>query len=150
MKNRRHNKILEIISGRAVETQEELAGLLQEAGFFVTQATVSRDIRELRLMKVPTENGRQKYGLMQGETVSKQEGRNSRILKDAIIRIDSAQNLLVIKTNAGMAMAVAATIDAMHLTEMVGSLAGDDTVFCAIRTQEGTERIKAQLEESLR
>lgn len=149
MKERRHNKILEIISERVVETQEELAGLLQAAGFRVTQATVSRDIRELRLMKVPTDDGRQKYGLMQGEA-GKPEGRSSRILKDAIISIDSALNLLVIKTNAGMAMAVAATIDAMHLPEMVGTLAGDDTVFCAIRTIESTEVCKKQLEECLR
>ncbi len=151
MKNGRHKKIVEIVSNQAVETQDELAGLLEQAGFRVTQATVSRDIRELKLMKIPTESGKQKYAVLNTpEPSGRSEDRYMRILQDAIVSMDSAQNLLVIKTNAGMAMAVAAAIDAMQLPDMVGSLAGDDTVFCAIRTTEGTGQIMAQLKESIR
>lgn len=152
MKNSRQKKIVEIVSRREVETQEELAALLQQVGFPVTQATISRDIRELKLMKIPTESGKQKYAVMNSaaEPSGQPENRRANILRDAVVSVDAAQNLLVIKTNAGMAMAVAATIDAMQLPDIVGSLAGDDTVFCAIRTAEEAERIMARLKESIR
>lgn len=152
MKNSRQKKIVEIVSHRAVETQEELVALLRQTGFPVTQATVSRDIRELKLMKIPTESGKQKYAVMgsASEPPGQLENRRANILRDAVVSVDAAQNLLVIKTNAGMAMAVAATIDAMQLPDIVGSLAGDDTVFCAVRTAQEADRIVAHLKESIR
>lgn len=151
MKSSRQEKIISLITGQVVETQEELAGLLQAAGYCVTQATVSRDIRELKLTKITTEDGRQRYAML-GQTKKQPawEQRHARLLKDAVVSLDTALNLLVVKTNAGMAMAVAAAIDALELEDMVGTLAGDDTVFCAIRSLEATDRIKNKLLEIIR
>lgn len=137
MKIARHSKIVELINKYHIETQEELADKLNESGFNVTQATVSRDIRELKLTKVAVEGGRQKYVLLQG-----QEGWMSdkyiRVLKDGFVSMDMAQNILVVKTISGMAMAVAAALDAMQWNEIVGCIAGDDTIMCAIRSVEDT------------
>ncbi len=107
MKKTRHRKIVEIIEKRDVETQEELAGYLKEAGFAVTQATVSRDIRELKLSKVPTGGGKQKYVILKQDD-SHMGDKYIRVLRDGFISMDMAQNILVIKTVSGMAMAVAA------------------------------------------
>lgn len=137
MKLERHSKIVELIGKYEIETQEELAEKLTQAGFNVTQATVSRDIRELKLTKVPGENGRQRYMVLEssrGTSASKY----IRILKDGFVSMDMAQNILVIKTVSGMAMAVAAAVDAMDWSEVVGCIAGDDTIMCAIRTVEDT------------
>ena len=137
MKVNRHAKIIELINKYRIETQEELAAYLNKAGFQVTQATVSRDIRDLRLTKVPAENGGQRYALHQ----SGQNGMNEkyiRVLRDGYISMDMAQNILVIKTVAGMASAVCAAIDAMEWNEVVGSIAGDDTIMCAIRSIDDT------------
>ena len=134
MKNSRHKRILELIGEHHIETQEELAKLLQQEGFSVTQATVSRDIRELRLTKLSDMYGKQYYALR-----SVEEGRFNakyiRVLKDGYISGQAAQNLLVIKTVAGMAMAVAAAIDALGLENVLGCIAGDDTIFCAVRDE---------------
>ena len=111
MKKTRHRKIVEIIEKRDVETQEELAGYLKEAGFAVTQATVSRDIRELKLSKVPTGGGKQKYVILKQDD-SHMGDKYIRVLRDGFISMDMAQNILVIKTVSGMAMAVAAALDA--------------------------------------
>ena len=135
MKKTRHRKIVEIIEKKDVETQEELAGYLKEAGFAVTQATVSRDIRELKLSKVPTGGGKQKYVILKQDD-SHMGDKYIRVLRDGFISMDMAQNILVIKTVSGMAMAVAAAIDAMHLHEIVGCIAGDDTVMCVSRDVE--------------
>lgn len=140
MKSSRQNKIVEIIRKYNVETQEELADYLQEAGFAVTQATVSRDIRELKLTKVPTESGRSKYAVHQGAT-SALNDKLVRVLRDAFISMDRAQNILVIKTVSGMAMAAAAALDSLELSAIVGCIAGDDTIMCAIRTDEQTEEV---------
>lgn len=137
MKKTRHRKIVEIIEKRDVETQEELAGYLKEAGFAVTQATVSRDIRELKLSKVPTGGGKQKYVILKQDD-SHMGDKYIRVLRDGFISMDMAQNILVIKTVSGMAMAVAAAIDNMDWTEVVGCIAGDDTIMCAIRTVDDT------------
>ena len=150
MKKTRHRKIVEIIEKRDVETQEELAGYLKEAGFTVTQATVSRDIRELKLSKVPTGGGKQKYVILRQDD-SHMGDKYIRVLRDGFVSMDMAQNILVIKTVSGMAMAVAAAIDAMKLKEIVGSIAGDDTIMIAVRTTEETEtamgKIRSVLEE---
>lgn len=137
MKIERHSKIVELIGKHQVETQEELADLLNSEGFRVTQATVSRDIRELKLTKVAGENGRQKYVILQNENPA-MDGKFIPILKSGFVRMDMAQNILVIRTVSGMAMAVAAALDAMHFQEVVGCIAGDDTIMCAVRSSNDT------------
>ena len=126
MKVGRQNKIIELITRHNVETQEELAELLNQAGYQVTQATISRDIRELKLTKVQAENGRQKYVALKKDADLGEK--YVRVLKEGFISMDLAQNLVVVKTVSGMAMAVAAAIDAMHLQGGVGCIAGDDTI----------------------
>lgn len=140
MKKIRHKKITEIIEKYDVETQEELAGYLKEAGFSVTQATVSRDIRELKLSKVPTGSGRQKYVVLHQDD-SHLGDKYIRVLKEGFIAMDMAQNILVIKTVSGMAMAVAAALDAMRFKEVVGCIAGDDTIMVAVRTIDDTSSL---------
>lgn len=132
MKNYRHQKIMEIIQSNEVETQEELAGLLAGAGFNVTQATVSRDIKQLNLRKVPASSGRQCYGVAPRETFD--GDRLTGILSAGFVSMEAASNILVIKTVSGMAMAVAAAIDALSIPKIVGCIAGDDTIMCAIRS----------------
>ena len=136
MKLERHSKIVELIGKYEIETQEELAERLQQAGYKVTQATVSRDIRELKLTKIQSENGRQRYVVMQNQTAF--SDKYIRILKDGYVSMDMAQNILVIKTVSGMAMAVAAALDEIHFHEIVGCIAGDDTIMCAVRSVDDT------------
>ena len=149
MKVNRHAKIVELINKYQIETQEELAEYLNQEGFRVTQATVSRDIRDLKLTKVPSENGRQKYAVLQAEQNGLGE-KYIRILNDGYVSMDMAQNILVIKTVSGMAMAVAAALDAMKWHEIVGCIAGDDTVMCAVRSVDDTiilmEKIRKLIE----
>lgn len=139
MKSNRHTKIVELIGKYDIETQEELAEKLTEAGFQVTQATVSRDIRELKLTKVANGDKGQKYALLQSN--DDMGDKYIRVLKDGFLSMDMAQNILVIKTVSGMAMAVAAAIDAMQWPEVVGCIAGDDTIMCAIRSTEENKRV---------
>jgi len=136
MKLERHSKIVELIGKHEIETQEELADYLNQAGFAVTQATVSRDIRELKLTKVQSESGKQRYVVLQNQ--GSFSDKYMRILRDGFLSMDMAQNILVIKTVSGMAMAVAAALDALHFGEMVGCIAGDDTIMCAIRSADDT------------
>ncbi|WP_313179985.1 arginine repressor [Lacrimispora sp.] len=136
MKLERHSKIVELIGKHEIETQEELADYLNQAGFAVTQATVSRDIRELKLTKVQSESGKQRYVVLQNQ--GSFSDKYIRILRDGFLTMDMAQNILVIKTVSGMAMAVAAALDALHFGEMVGCIAGDDTIMCAIRSADDT------------
>ena len=140
MKTKRHAKIIELISQYEIETQEELAQRLVEAGFNVTQATISRDIRELKLSKVAGHNGRQKYASLAGN-----ENPNTdiytRVLQDGFVSRTMATDLVVIKTVSGMAMAVAVALDAMDIPGMVGCIAGDDTIFCAIHSEEETYKV---------
>ena len=140
MKVNRHAKIIELINKYHIETQEELADYLNQEGFTVTQATVSRDIRDLKLTKIPSENGKQRYALHQTSGSGMSE-KYIRVLKDGYVSMDMAQNILVIKTVAGMAMAVAAALDAMKWNEVVGCIAGDDTILCAIRSTEDTVKV---------
>ena len=137
MKVNRHAKIIELISKYQVETQEELAEYLNQEGFKVTQATVSRDIRDLKLTKIPTEEGKQRY-TVHPKTGTTMNDKYIRVLKDGFASMDMAQNILVIKTVSGMAMAVATAIDSLAFSEVVGTIAGDDTIMCAIRTVEDT------------
>lgn len=144
MKTKRQTKILELIKKNAIETQEELSDYLEREGFQVTQATVSRDIRELKLTKVAMSNGRQKYAALVEADENLSE-KYTRVFRDGFLSMDMAQNILVIKTVSGMAMAVAAALDAMHLHEIVGCIAGDDTVMCAIRSVEDTLSVIGRL-----
>ena len=137
MKSQRHCKIIELITKNNIETQEELADTLNQAGFNVTQATVSRDIRELKLTKMSVNGERQKYVILQSKENQMNE-KYMRVLKDGFVSMDMAQNILVIKTVPGMAMAVAAALDAMNWYEIVGCIAGDDTIMCAVRTVDDT------------
>lgn len=144
MKVNRHAKIVELVNKHQIETQEELAELLNAEGYKVTQATVSRDIRDLKLTKVQTANGKQKYAVLKA-TQSELAEKYFRILKDGFVSMGKAQNILVIKTVSGMAMAVAAAIDEMNWHEVVGCIAGDDTIMCAIRTTEETEVVMEKI-----
>ncbi len=132
MKSARHNKILEIIENNVIETQDELALKLKEEGFHVTQATVSRDIREMKLTKISSGDGRQKYSAIAGNDSEISE-RLIRVFKETVVKIDYAQNILVIKTLEGMGMAVGVALDNMQNSEILGTIAGDNTVFCVVR-----------------
>jgi transcriptional regulator of arginine metabolism len=144
MKISRQSKIIELINKYDIETQEELADRLMRDGYNVTQATVSRDIRELKLTKVSVDAGRQKYILLQKSEPGMSE-KYTRVLKDGFVSMDMAQNILVIKTISGMAMAVAAALDALQLNSIVGCIAGDDTIMCAIRTVDDTVAVMEKL-----
>ena len=146
MKSRRHEKIIELIGRYDIETQDELADRLLAEGFHVTQATVSRDIRELKLSKVPGKSGRQKYALLNRQEHQMAE-KYVGILREAFVSMDCAQNILVVKTVSGMAMAVAAALDNIGWKEIVGCIAGDDTVMCVIRTAEDTAAVMLELKE---
>ena len=144
MKTKRQTKMLELIKKHDIETQEELSDYLQKEGYQVTQATVSRDIRELKLTKVAMSNGRQKYAALTEANEDLSE-KYTRVFRDAFVSMDMAQNILVIKTVSGMAMAVAAAVDAMHLHEIVGCIAGDDTIMCAVRSVDDTIAVMSRL-----
>lgn len=144
MKISRQSKIIELINKYDIETQEELADRLMKDGYNVTQATVSRDIRELKLTKVAVDGGRQKYIVLQKAEPGMSE-KYTRVLKEGFLSMDMAQNILVIKTVPGMAMAVAAALDALHINSIVGCIAGDDTIMCAIRSVEDTVAVMEKL-----
>lgn len=145
MKKSRQEKILEIIENNEVETQEELAAFLTQAGFETTQATVSRDIKELGLSKIPGKKG-QKYAgsVLSGDSKAQPE-KYTRVLREGFVSMEMAQSILVIKTVSGMAMAVAAALDNLKFPELVGSIAGDDTIFCAVRSSEDTNIIQKKI-----
>ena len=149
MKIQRHAKIVELINQYDIDTQEELARRLNQAGFRVTQATVSRDIRELRLTKVAVDGGKQKYVVMNTPS-SELDEKYLRILRDGFVSMDMAQNILVIRTVPGMAMAVCAALDALKLDEIVGSIAGDDTIMCAVRTVKDTVNVSNKLKKLIK
>ena len=144
MKTKRQSKILELIRKNDIETQEELLAYLLKDGYAVTQATVSRDIREMKLTKVSVNGSRQKYTALNDNAEDMSE-KYVRVLRDGFVSMDMAQNILVIKTVPGMAGAVCASLDAMNIHEIVGSIAGDDTIMCAIRTTEDTIAIMKKL-----
>ena len=131
MKKLRHAMIVELIEKEVIETQEELAERLRSAGFDVTQATVSRDIRDLKLTKVTLDDGKQKYVLIKEKNNAAEK--YIRVLREGFVSMDMAQNILVIKTMPGLAMAVAAALDELNIEGMLGCIAGDDTIMCAIK-----------------
>lgn len=139
---------MELITKKVIETQDELGEELQAAGFRVTQATISRDIREMQLVKVTLPDKRQCYALAE-KANNEIDAKYLRILQESYLSMDVAQNILVIKTGAGLAMAVAAALDGLHWHEIVGCIAGDDTVMCAIRTADDAKLVMGKLEKIL-
>lgn len=142
MKAERRSKVLELIRTYEIETQEELIDYLRDAGFVATQGTVSRDIRDLSVTKVQSPKGKLIYTVTKDKKTEKAE-KMSRVFISGIVTMELSTNILVIKTLEGMAMAVAATIDSMEDTGIIGTIAGDDTIFCVVRDAEiGASTIK--------
>lgn len=133
MKSQRQAKIMEIISTRNVETQEQLLAALQEVGFRGTQATISRDIKELRIVKELTSLGTYRYTVSSNETLGSFSSRLNTIFRESVVNFDYAQNIIVVRTLPGLASAAASALDAMNLSTVVGTLAGDDTVMIVMR-----------------
>ena len=133
---------------RCSQHQDELAALLEKEGFTVTQATISRDIRELNLTKSVSPDGGQKYSIAVS-ALGGIYGKYLRVLSDGILKMEIAENILVIKTVSGMAMAVGAAVDAMSIENVVGCIAGDDTIMCIIKTKEDAPVVKARIEEAI-
>ncbi|WP_034446584.1 arginine repressor [Butyrivibrio sp. AE2032] len=141
MKKNRHDKIIEIINNNVVETQEQLVSLLCKEGYDVTQATISRDIRQMKLTKMVLEDGRQKYVYTNADPKVMHD-KYVNVLKAGYVSVDTAENLIVIKTVPGMAMALATATDALEVPQIVGCIAGDDTIFVALKTKEDAEELK--------
>lgn len=133
MKSQRQAKIIEIISNRNVETQEQLLAALQQEGFRGTQATISRDIKELRIVKELTSMGTYRYTTPTNEMSSSFSSRMNTIFRECVVSFDYAQNIVVIRTLPGLASAAGSAIDAMNMSLVVGSLSGDDTVMVVMR-----------------
>lgn len=146
MKIERQTKILELIVKNEIGTQEELTAKLEEAGFNATQATVSRDIREMKLTKIADASGKLRYVAFK-TTEEDMNEKYIRIFLDGFVSMDNAGNILVVKTVSGMAMAVAAALDHMDFPEIVGSIAGDDTIMCAVRTIDDTVILMGKLKK---
>jgi transcriptional regulator of arginine metabolism len=149
MKTQRQNKILEIIGKYEVETQDDLINMLAREGFTVTQATISRDIRELKLSKVLTGRGTYRY-IQGGHKTIDVNVKFNNALVDSIQRVDYANNIIVIKTFPGLAPAVATSIDAIHLVEILGSIAGDDTIMVIVRDEESAAEIADKLKNIIK
>jgi transcriptional regulator of arginine metabolism len=151
MKNKRHNKIIEIVGSYNIETQDELIDKLRDNGFDVTQATVSRDIKELGLIKAITKDNKYKYAVPSVSTQEiiriSQKYRN--IIRETVINVDYAEIIVVIKTYSGMAQAAAAAIDGMGWDDIVGSIAGDDTILVIMRTHEKAQEIARRFKDIL-
>ena len=139
MKFKRQAAILEIISNHEVKTQEELSRYLRERGFQTTQATISCDIKELRLIKVASHSGGYQYSTPDQSGSATHLARLKNIFRECVVKVDRAQNLVVLKTLVGMANAAAAAIDAMKIKDIVGTLAGDDNILIILRTSEEAE-----------
>lgn len=148
MKTRRHAKILEIINNNSVETQEELQALLRQAGYAVTQATVSRDIKELRLVKTPGQGGGYRYATAKGgsEHIS---AKFHSIFGGSVVRVQHAQNIVVVHCLPGMAQAACAAMDSMHWSQVIGTLAGDDTFICIVTGEREAEELVIELKKLL-
>lgn len=145
MKNDRKKAILDIVSKYEVDTQETLQALLVERGFSVTQATVSRDIKELSLLKTMGVNGSYKYSLPQKAVENNARSSFSTIFSDAVLSVDRAMNTVVIKCSTGMANAVCSKLDSIGYSGVVGTLAGDDTIFVLMRTEIDAEKLLDEL-----
>ena len=144
MKYERHEKIKELIRDNDIETQDELAEALKCAGFDVTQATVSRDIKELKLFKASTDGNQRRYVIPENKDNVSNE-KYVHVLREGFVSMECACNLLVIKTVPGMAMAVCAAVDALEIDEIIGTIAGDDTIMAATAGEEQAKRLLTKL-----
>lgn len=147
MRNKRHSAILTLIKENNIETQQELTSLLAKMGFEVTQATVSRDIKELSLVKRRAGDGRYVYAPHSEEANTGVSDKMSLILQKSITGVDYALNTIVIKTLAGMAQGAASVLDAMHFSECLGTIAGDDTIFIITRSEEAAQKLVKELRD---
>lgn len=152
MKRYRYNKIKEIVQSKAIETQEELAAaLLEEGGIEVTQATVSRDIKELMLIKIPTGDGHYRYALSPEENVVLSRSRINRLFQDSLIKVDHSLNQVVLHTIPGSAQSVAFSIDHAKWNEIIGTLAGgDDTILLIAKTEAEVPAILARIQDLMK
>lgn len=141
MKQDRHSMILELIEKNSVETQEDLAKLLKESGYNVTQATVSRDIKQLRLIKVLSDGGAYKYAVAKTADNGTVDEKQRIILMQSVKHVECAQNIVVVSTLTGMAQAAASVLDCMKIKEIVGSIAGDDTIMCVTKTNDSAKAV---------
>jgi transcriptional regulator of arginine metabolism len=147
MKANRHAMIIAIIKELLIGTQEELGDALQERGVMVTQATLSRDIKELGLVKVPSPEGHYRYSLPQDRIPGDLVRRAQKMVEDAVLSIDAAENILVIKTMSGTAQGVAAAFDDLDWPEVVGTVAGDNTIMAVIRNKSKVNEVLRRLEQ---
>ncbi len=150
MKNRRHKVIREIIENQNIETQFQLTDELKKYGFQVTQATISRDIKELGLIKVVAGENSFRYSLPTGVVVGNNFDRSKRMFRDNVLKVLSSDSFVVIKTLPGIASGVASCLDGLGWSEIIGSVAGDDTIFVLIRSREECEEIVERLQGFLR
>ncbi len=148
MKSKRHSKIIEIINSKAIETQEELAEELKSAGFEVTQATVSRDIKTLRLIKIQGSDGKYRYSIINQNKNDMLEKLSS-ILINTVISVENIDKIVVVKTISGSASAAAEAIDRLELGEIAGTIAGDNTIFILVRTLEKAQELVDRISKML-
>ena len=149
MKNERQSKILEIIAQEPIDTQEQLQQRLQAQGIACTQATISRDIKQLHLVKEPMGQGRYRYAVSVQRSRLNVADKLRTIFRESIVSVDSAQNIVVVKTMAGLANAAGAALDSMSIPTMVGSLAGDDTAILIMRDGESARVLCEEIHEML-
>ena len=150
MKNDRQNHLLQIITEESIETQEQLLERLRARGIKSTQATISRDIKELHLIKEPAGQGRYRYAVSAHRTKLNFADRLRTIFRESLLSAEYAQNIVVIKTMPGLAQGAASALDGMNIADMVGSLAGDDTVMIVMRDTESAATFTAEMREMLR
>lgn len=147
MKTSRQRKILDIISKEVVKTQEDLAAALNKSGFKATQATISRDIKELGLVKMPIENNLSRYSIGVGRSVPRLEDHLKRLFRDSVMNLDFSENLIIIKTHPGGAQAVASAIDQTGWQEIIGTVGGDDTILVIVKPKRATADVLKRFEE---
>lgn len=147
MKAIRHAKIKDIIETSVIETQEDLADALRKQGIEITQATVSRDIKELMLIKIPTGDGRYRYAYPMEKNVVFSKNRLTRMFQDSVVGINYSENIIVIKTLPGTANAVASTLDYVKWPEIIGTVAGDDNILVVVKPKEAVAEIMRKLKE---
>lgn len=148
MKSKRHSKIIDIISEKDIETQEDLAEELKAAGFDVTQATVSRDIKSLKLIKTQDSRGRYKYSIIKSESNDMVDKLTS-ILKNTVNKAENVNNMVIVKTLTGSASAAAEAIDSLSLGEVAGTIAGDNTIFIVVRDAERANALVENIQKML-
>ena len=150
MKNRRHKGIREIIENQNIETQFQLTDELKKYGFQVTQATISRDIKELGLIKVVSGENSFRYSLPTGVVVGNNFDRSKRMFRDNVLKVVQSDNIIVVKTLPGIASGVASCLDGLGWSEILGSVAGDDTIFVLVRSKDDAEDIAGRLQAFLK